>query len=211
MDFRRIINILLKRCSTKPIVKIGKNVCITGRTDISTETIVEDGVVIDGNVSVGPRCRIEKDVILKGNISLGEGVVVGRYTQLKTMDSGKIKIGDNVLINIFSTIGSADEVSIGDDCVFAAFLQITDASHGFDKKHGLIRTAPWETSPVEIASNVWIGSDVTVLKGVTIGQGTVIGAKSLVNKDIPSDVVAFGIPASIQRSVVGEDYFDENK
>ena len=85
---------------------------------------------------------------------------------------------------------------------FCGFLQITDASHRFDRKDTLIKDSSWEVAPVTIESNVWLGSDVTVLKGVTIGRGSVIGAKSLVNQDIPGDVVAFGIPARVQKKII---------
>ena len=35
--------------------------------------------------------------------------------------------------------------------------------------------------------------------GVTIGDGAVIGAKSLVNKDIPPNHLAVGVPAKVIR------------
>lgn len=44
--------------------------------------------------------------------------------------------------------------------------------------------------PIKVGNNVWIGGNVAVLPGVTIGDNVVIGAGSIVNKDIPSNVVA---------------------
>jgi acetyltransferase-like isoleucine patch superfamily enzyme len=35
------------------------------------------------------------------------------------------------------------------------------------------------------------------MPGVTIGKNAVVGAHSFVNKDIPDNVVAFGIPVKI--------------
>lgn len=40
--------------------------------------------------------------------------------------------------------------------------------------------------------------------GVTIGDGAVIGAKSLVNKDIPPDCLAVGVPAKVIRYLTDE-------
>jgi maltose O-acetyltransferase len=37
------------------------------------------------------------------------------------------------------------------------------------------------------------------MPGVTIGDGTTIGAGSLVTKDIPANVLAFGQPCQVQR------------
>jgi hypothetical protein len=62
---------------------------------------------------------------------------------------------------------------------------------------------------VVIGSNVYIGRDSCILKGVRIGDNVIIGAKSLVNKDIPSDCVAAGVPA---RKITGlDEYFARRK
>ncbi|MCI5129977.1 MAG: hypothetical protein D3904_00255 [Candidatus Electrothrix sp. EH2] len=200
-----VLNILLRgkyRTASSIVLRKGRRVFIDKDVRINEGTIIDDGVVIDGNVVIGRNCRVERDVLLKGNIVIGDEVVIGRYSQIKTMSTGRVDIGDNVLINIFSSIGAAGQVSIRDHCIFAAFLQITDASHRFDRKNVLIKDSPWEIDPVIIEPNVWLGSNVTVLKGVSIGSGAVIGAKSLVNKDIPSDVIAFGIPARVRKKIV---------
>ena len=46
---------------------------------------------------------------------------------------------------------------------------------------------------------MWLGTGVTILKGITIGKNSIIGAQSLVNKDIPADVIAAGVPCKIIR------------
>ena len=60
--------------------------------------------------------------------------------------------------------------------------------------------------PVAIGRNVWLGANVTVLPGVTIGDNSVIGACSLVTKDIPANVVAFGQPCKVYREIGEHDY-----
>lgn len=47
-------------------------------------------------------------------------------------------------------------------------------------------------SDIEVGNNVWIGGNIVILPGVTIGDNVVIGAESVVNKDIPLNVVAVG-------------------
>ena len=51
--------------------------------------------------------------------------------------------------------------------------------------------------PIKVGNNVWIGGNVCVMPGVTIGDNVVIGAGSVVNKDIPSNVVAVGNPCKV--------------
>lgn len=48
--------------------------------------------------------------------------------------------------------------------------------------------------PISVGDNVYIGSRSIVLPGVTIGDNVLIGAGSVVTRDIPSNVVAAGVP-----------------
>jgi len=50
---------------------------------------------------------------------------------------------------------------------------------------------------VVIGNNVFVGAGSIIMPGVTIGDNSIIGAGSVVNKDIPSNVVAAGVPARI--------------
>ncbi len=51
--------------------------------------------------------------------------------------------------------------------------------------------------PIVIGENCFIGCRSTILSGVTIGDNTIIGAGSVVNKDIPSNSVAVGVPCKV--------------
>lgn len=55
--------------------------------------------------------------------------------------------------------------------------------------------------PIVIGSGVWLASDVTVYGGVTIGDNTVIAAGAVVTKDIPSGVLAGGVPCRAIRKL----------
>ena len=68
--------------------------------------------------------------------------------------------------------------------------------------------------PVAISNNVWIGANVVVLPGVTIGENSVIGAGSVVTKDIPANVIAFGSPCKVYREINEHDeeyYFKDRR
>ena len=45
----------------------------------------------------------------------------------------------------------------------------------------------------------WIGGGAIIMPGVTIGDNVVIGAGSIVTKDIPSNMVAYGNPCRVIR------------
>lgn len=50
---------------------------------------------------------------------------------------------------------------------------------------------------IEIGDNVFIGSNSTILYDVRIGNNVIIGAGSVVNRDIPDNSVAAGVPAKV--------------
>ena len=65
--------------------------------------------------------------------------------------------------------------------------------------------AMWGGHHVHLGKNVWIASNVTILPGVHIGDNSVIGACSVVTKDIPANVIAFGNPLKIHRTITTDD------
>lgn len=62
---------------------------------------------------------------------------------------------------------------------------------------------------IEIGNNVHIGIGAIIMPGITIGDNVIIGAGAIVTKDIPSNVVAAGVPAKIIKSI--NEYYEKNK
>jgi sugar O-acyltransferase (sialic acid O-acetyltransferase NeuD family) len=52
---------------------------------------------------------------------------------------------------------------------------------------------------VHVGENSWIGANATVVPRVSIGANSIIGAGAVVVSDIPSNVVAVGVPAKVIR------------
>jgi len=115
---------------------------------------------------------------------------------LKDGLSGKIETGKCCLICPGVRITSATSVVLGDDCMLAQDVYITDSDW-----HDLYdRTSSvGNTYEVKIGNNVWIGDSAIVGKGVTIGDNAVIGAGAVVVKDIPANAIAAGNPAAVIR------------
>lgn len=104
---------------------------------------------------------------------------------------GSISIGDYCVISPGLRIRSAVGVEIGNNCMFAEGIYITDADW-HDAYH---RIFPGKRDPVRIGNNVWVGDRATICKGVTIGDNSIIGACSVVTKDVPPNTIAAGNPA----------------
>ncbi len=111
---------------------------------------------------------------------------------------GKIIIGDYCLISPGVRISAAESIRIGDNCMFAANVYISDSDW-----HGIYnRIRPFRcTKPVVLENNVWLGESVIVNKGVTIGENAVIGAGAVVTKDIPANAIAAGNPARVIKNI----------
>jgi acetyltransferase-like isoleucine patch superfamily enzyme len=90
-------------------------------------------------------------------------------------------------------IRSAIGVDIGDNCMFAESVYITDADW-HDHYH---RIYPGKRAAVKLHDNVWVGDRVSICKGVTIGENSIIGAASVVTKDVPANAIAVGNPARV--------------
>ncbi len=155
--------------------------------------------------------RIEYSVKLRGenfffqstkkSITIAKGTVVGKHTRISAGGTGKVAIGENVLIDDFTFIMAHEKILIGKNTKIAAFCFITDFNHNFHNKIKSIREQGYKTKPVIIGRNVWIGTHAIILPGVVIGDGSVVGAGSVVAKSIPSRSVAVGNPAKVIRRI----------
>lgn len=110
-----------------------------------------------------------------------------------------IEIGENFYSNHNLTILDGNKVKFGDNVFIAPNCGFYTAGHPLDYE---TRNKGLEyAKPITIGNNVWIGGNVVVLPGVTIGDNVVIGAGSVVNKDIPSNVVAVGNPCKVIKEI----------
>jgi maltose O-acetyltransferase len=114
-----------------------------------------------------------------------------------------IRIGTRTFVNFSCTMLDGAEISVGDECMIASGVQLITATHPIDP---VARRAGWEQAlPVTIADGVWLGAGVLVRPGVSIGENTVVGAGSVVTRDLPTGVVAYGNPARVAREIGEED------
>ena len=113
----------------------------------------------------------------KSEISIYSELGVGIRIEPETVISAKTKIGNFVNIN--------RGVNIGHHCNINDFVTINPgcsiAGH------------------VLIGENTEICIGTTIIDGIKIGRNSVIGAGSVVTKDIPDNVVAYGNPCKIIR------------
>ena len=98
------------------------------------------------------------------------------------------KMGKNTDIGAFTYINAKEKVTIDDEVQIGSHCSIYSVST-IDNKKG----------PVHINKGACIGAHSVVMPGVTIGENSICGAYSFINKDIPANSLAFGIPAKVKR------------
>lgn len=112
--------------------------------------------------------------------------------------SGRFEMGQGSSIAQNCTISGENEgVLIGKNVMIAPNVVIVAFNHGYmDRDVPMLRQKNTEATVV-IEDNVWIASNCTIGKGVQIGTGSIIAANSFVNKNIPPNSIAGGVPAKV--------------
>ena len=123
-----------------------------------------------------------------------------------------IEVGKEFFANYNFIVLDVGKVKIGDNFMCGPNVQISTAGHPL---HPESRASGYEYGiDITIGDNVWIGGNVLVCPGVTIGSNVVIGGGSVVTKDIPDNMLAYGNPCRVIREITETDrdyYFRDRK
>lgn len=179
---------------------------------IHPTVIIESGVVIGKNVTIAPYSVINRGSEIGNNCRIGSFTVIGSkgFQILRDMDGhpynifhvGGTKIGNNVWIGDHVTICNSifeDAVRIGSNTCIDSHCYV---AHNCIIQDDCVLTAGvLQMGSSQINTGSWIAPGSIILNRILVDSNTLIGAGSLVNKDIQSDSVAFGIPVRFQRKI----------
>jgi acetyltransferase-like isoleucine patch superfamily enzyme len=116
-----------------------------------------------------------------------------RYHWL-VQNNENLTLGDRTDIGAFTYINAKhgvvleDFVQIGSHCSIYSLSTIDD-----------------KTGPVVLKRNCRIGTHSSVMPNVIVGENSIVGAHSYVIRDIPANVVAFGVPAKVIRALTPDE------
>lgn len=145
-----------------------------------------------------PSNRRKQQEILKELLGdLGEGCVIEPH--LRANWGKNSHFGDNVYVNFNLTLVDDADIYIGNHVMIGPNVTLVTAGHPLEAE--LREKGMQFNKSVRIGDGVWLGANVIVLPGVTIGENTTIGAGSIVTRDIPANVVAYGNPCRVRKTL----------
>ena len=106
---------------------------------------------------------------LGSDIRIGPGAIITAGSILTT----NITFGRHVHVNVNSTIAH--------DCIIGDYVTISPGVN--------------VSGNVTLGDGVMLGAGSAIVQGLSIGSRTVVGAGSVVIRDLPSGIIAVGIPA----------------
>ena len=184
-----------------PNVRLGRNVivedyCIIGAPFAGfsgQETVIGDEAVIRSHT-----------VIYAGNV-IGAKFQTGNKANIRELNS----IGDSVSIGTLSIVEHHviiedgvrlhSQVFVPEYCVLERGCWIGPGTVLTNARLPLHPDAKSQLKGAIVERDAKIGAHCTLLPGVRIGAGALVGAGSLVTRDIPAGMIAFGQPATARR------------
>lgn len=154
-----------------------------------SDATLRPGTVLYAGSRIGSRFVTGHNVVVREDVTIGDDVSVWSNSLIDY----SCWIGDRVKIHCNCYV--AQYTHIEDDAFLAPGVTITNDLFPGSEVSAKVMCGPW------IGAGAQIGANVTLLPFVRIGKGAVIGAGSVVTRDVPDGVVAYGNPAVVGRRV----------
>jgi acetyltransferase-like isoleucine patch superfamily enzyme len=152
---------------------------------------LRSGTVLYNGSTIGRRLQTGHGAVIREGCQVGDDVSVWSNS---VIDYG-CRIGNRVKIHCNCYVAQYTELE--DDVFLAPGVGIANDLYPGDRRSAELMSGP------KIGAGAQIGVNVTILPFVRIGAGALIGAGSVVTRNIPALVVAFGNPA-VPRRLVAE-------
>ena len=152
-----------------------------GPTVLGDGSTVRHGSTIYADVRAGNEFVTGHGVLVREDSTFGDDVVVGTDTVI----DGRVKVGSHVSIQ--TGVYVPPETTIGDSVFLGPRAVLTNDPYPVRKD------VPLQGPTIEDGAS--IGANATVLPDVTVGKGSFVAAGAVVDRDVPPDTLAMGVPA----------------
>jgi acetyltransferase-like isoleucine patch superfamily enzyme len=159
------------------------------------------------SLQLGRGMRLRSGTVLYAGTRIGDRFETGHHVVVRedNVIGDDVSIWSNSVVDYGCVIG--DKVKIHSNCYLAQYSTIEEGAFlapGVTLTNDLYPGRPESlaamTGPT-IGTHAQIGANVTVLPFVVVGREALIGAGSVVTRDIPPGVIAYGCPAVVVRAV----------
>lgn len=194
------LGLVLRKFLYRPLFKaVGKNV-IFGRNLTLRHP---HKISLGDNVIIDDDCLLDAKGESNEGITLGNYVTIGRFSSL-VCKNGDIHLGSHVNLgtSVKLVIGMEGKIEIGDKVDIGSSCHFSGGSYDYTQTDVLPSARRQPSQGIVVEEMAWIGAAAILLDGVRIGSQSVIGAGSVVNKSIPPDSIAHGVPAKVARKRV---------
>lgn len=125
--------------------------------------------------------------------NMGDNSVI--HAPLSGTCFSQVKIGKNVFINSNCLMMARGGITIEDDVMIAANVQLLSNNH--DEYDRQVLTC----NEINIKKGAWIGAGASILPGVSIGKYAIVGAGAIVTRAVPDYCVVVGSPARVIKTL----------
>jgi acetyltransferase-like isoleucine patch superfamily enzyme len=152
-------------------------------------------------LTIGRGARLRSGTVIYAGSCIGDRFQTGHNVVVReqNMIGDDVSIWSNSVVDYGCVLG--DRVKIHANCYLAQFTELEDevfvapgVTVANDLFPGHAESARAMAGPL-IRRGAQIGVNVTILPYVTIGPGAIIGGGSVVTKNLPGHMVAYGSPA----------------
>lgn len=182
-----------------------------GSINLGTGAIIDEGVILgyipgrnsDQTLTIGPNARIREGTIIYSGSHIGSNLETGHNAIIREENDigDNFRIWNNSVIDYGCKIGNfvkiQNKVYIGqysvieNDVFIASGVTLANDLHPGCPDGKECRRGP------NINKGAQISINCTILPRIVIGEHSVIGAGSVVTRDIPAGVFAYGNPAQV--------------
>jgi bifunctional UDP-N-acetylglucosamine pyrophosphorylase/glucosamine-1-phosphate N-acetyltransferase len=177
---------------------------------VGQDTVLRPGTTLRGATKIGERCEIGPGSVIRDCTIGDDCLVLASWLESAVMESGsrvgpmsRLRPGAHLLSGAhIGNFGEVKNAVIGTDVQMHHFSYVGDAAVGASSNIGAgaitMNYDGKEKHHTEIGERVFIGCDTLLRAPVTVGSDAATGAGSIVTRDVPSGMLAVGIPARMR-------------
>ena len=179
-------------------ISLNEELYFTGDEELTNDRLKSFKINSIYNNIISPQNILERINVLKNHLMInGDFEIDNNFN----VDYGyNVKIGKNFKSFFNLVLLDENEIYIGDNVTFGPNVTILCATHPIEDI--ISRNSELEyAKKVFIGNDVWIKGNTVIAPGMKIGNNVIIENGSLINKNIPDNSYASGIPCKVLNKI----------